>query len=49
MKVPTRSEDDLPLAAFVGDDEVLVGLQVAAVAVGVGEEQAVEMQGEGDA
>jgi len=44
-----RGEDDLPPSALVGDDQVLVGLQVAAVAIGVVEEQPVQVQDEGNA
>lgn len=36
-----RGEDDLPPVALVGDDQVLVGLEVAATPVAVMEEQAV--------
>lgn len=44
-----RREDDLFATAFVGDDQVLVALQTAAVAAGVIEEQAVQAQNEWDA
>ena len=44
-----RGEDHLPSAALVGDDQVLVALEVPATPVAVMEEQAVQVQDERDA
>jgi len=43
-----RLEDDLATTVLEGDDEVLVGLQVATSAVGVLRQDAVKMEDEGD-
>lgn len=42
------SEDDLAPAVFIGDDQVLVALQVAAPGAAVGEEEPVQAQDEGN-
>ncbi len=42
-------EDGLTSSAVVGDDQVLVGLQVPATPAGMAEDEAVQVQDEGDA